>query len=191
MNILQINSSIRGNDSISSRYANEIAQKLAKNGNILIKRDLATQPVEVLSPQNLSDVFNNKATDYVRKSDELIEELLATDILVLGVPMYNFAIPVQLKNYIDTIARAGKTFHYTEQGSIGLTHIQKAYVVLSRGGIYDHEVFDSQEKYLTMMLQFIGVKEVQFFFIEGLNMGADAVNLALSKVEQELVQLNI
>ena len=51
----------------------------------------------------------------ISQSDELIAELIQADVVVLGLPMYNFGIPSSLKAWIDHVARAGVTFKYTEK----------------------------------------------------------------------------
>ena len=95
-------------------------------------------------------------------------------MIVIGVPMYNFGVPAQLKNWIDAIARAGVTFRYTEKGPEGLLKGKKVYVALTRGGKYRNTPADTQVPYLTTVLGFLGMTDVQFVYAEGLAMGPDA-----------------
>src|SRR6185369_17965624 len=103
-------------------------------------RDLGRTPHPALDEPALGALFTpaDKRTPEqaarVAQDDTLIAELQAADVIVLGVPMYNFGVPVQLKNWIDAIARAGVTFRYTDKGPVGLLKGRKVYVALARGG---------------------------------------------------------
>lgn len=179
MKVLQLNTSIRGLDSFSTKYANKISEKLKSqyNAEILV-RDLATTPVTQLNNVALSALFSGELQHpVIAEHTSLIEEIKEVDTLVLAVPMYNFSIPATLKNYFDAISRAGVTFSYSSNGPVGLLHINKAYVVLTRGGVYRDKV-SYQEEFLTTMLKFLGVKEVEFIYVEGLNYGEDSVEIA-------------
>src|SRR5436190_18392503 len=178
MNILQVNSSARvfENDqgSHSTRLANELSARLqATHGNAkLTVRDLARQPHPVLDESALQALFtpaeNRSAEQAARVAldDALIAEIQAADAVVLGVPMYNFGISTQLKNWIDAIARAKLTFQYTEKGPEGLLRGKKVYVALTRGGLYRDTPADSQVPYLKTILAFLGMTDVQFFYAE-------------------------
>ena len=104
-------------------------------------------------------------------SDELIEELRQADVIVLGLPMYNFGIPSSLKAYFDHIARAGITFRYTAKGSEGLLKGKKAYVFATRGGLHAGTPADTQTTYVRDFLRFIGIEDVEFVYAEGLALG--------------------
>ena len=106
--------------------------------------------------------------------DALIAEIQAADVVVLGVPMYNFGVPAQLKNWIDAISRAGVTFRYTEQGPEGLLKGKTVYVALTRGGKYRNTPADTQVPYLKTVFTFLGLTDVHFVYAEGLSMGFDA-----------------
>ena len=110
----------------------------------------------------------------------------AADVLVLGVPMYNFGVPVQLKTWIDAIARAGVTFRYTENGPVGLLTGKKVYVALARGGLYRDTPADSQVPYLKGILAFLGMTDVEFIYAEGLAMGAEVATKAFAEAESQL-----
>ena len=121
-------------------------------------------------------------------SDLLIAEIQAADVLVLGVPMYNFSVPAQLKNWIDAISRAGVTFRYTEQGPEGLLKGKKAVVVQTRGGIHRNSPTDSLTPYLQTILAFLGITDVQFVYAEGLSMGPDAERDGLATAYAQIEQ---
>ena len=182
MNILQINSSARGRDSHSTRLANRIVEALraGEPAASLTIRDLGQFPHPALDEAAVGALFtpaeqrSPEQAARIAQDDLLIAELQAADILVLGVPMYNFGIPVQLKNWIDAIARRGVTFRYTDHGPEGLLTGRTVYVALARGGRYRDTPADSQVPYLKMVLGFLGLTDLEFVYAEGLSMGPDA-----------------
>jgi FMN-dependent NADH-azoreductase len=128
MNILQINSSARREGSYSTRLADRIVARLreADPEATLTVRDLTATPHPILDEAALGALFTPAAQRTVEQAarvaqdDALIAEIQAADVVVLGVPMYNFGVPVQLKNWIDAISRAGVTFRYSANGPEGL-----------------------------------------------------------------------
>ncbi len=120
------------------------------------------------------------------QDDALISDIQNSDIIVLGVPMYNFGIPVQLKSWFDAIAKAGVTFRYTENGPVGLLTGKKVYVALARGGIYRDTPNDTQVPYLKMMLGFLGMTDVHYIYAEGFAMGPEAATNAMQEAEQQI-----
>lgn len=194
MNILQINTSIRLEDSHSSRLANTISERLlARHPEAArVVRDLGRTPHPMLdaaalaalstpAPQRTPEQAARVALD-----DALIAEVQAADVLVLGVPMYNFAVPVQLKNWIDAICRAGVTFRYTENGPEGLLKGKTVFVALARGGRYRDTAADSQVPYLRTVLGFLGMTAVHFIYAEGLNMGDEAARQGFAQAHADL-----
>lgn len=190
MNILQINASARREAANSTRVANSIVTRL--QAATLTVRDLAVTPHPVLDEAALGALFTpaEQRTDEqaarVALDDALIAEIQAADAIVLGVPMYNFGVPVQLKNWIDAIARNGVTFRYTEQGPEGLLKGKKVYVALARGGAYRGTEADSQVPYLKTVLGFLGMTDVHFIYAEGLNMGPEAAARGFAQAEADL-----
>ena len=182
MNILQVNASARGQDANSTRLAAAIVERLraANPGAELCLRDLGTTPHPVLDEAALGALFTpaeqRSAAQAARVAldDALIAELFAADVVVLGVPMYNFGVPVQLKTWIDAVARNGVTFRYTESGPQGLLGGKTVIVALARGGRYRDTPADSQVPYLKTVLGFLGLSDVRFVYAEGLNMGPEA-----------------
>jgi len=102
------------------------------------------------------------------ESDALIAELREAGTIVIGLPMYNFGIPSQLKAYFDHVARAGVTFRYTDKGAVGLLTGKKAYVFAARGGLYQGTPRDTQTAYVRDFLAFLGITDVEFVYAEGL-----------------------
>jgi FMN-dependent NADH-azoreductase len=194
MNILQINSSARREGSYSTRLADRIVARLREVDleAMLSVRDLTTSPHPTLDEAALGALFTAASQRTAEQAarvaldDALIAEIAAADVVVLGVPMYNFGVPAQLKNWIDAIARAGVTFRYTEKGPEGLLKGKKVYVALARGGKYRNTPADTQVPYLSTVLGFLGMTDVHYVYAEGLSMGADAEREALATAYAEI-----
>jgi FMN-dependent NADH-azoreductase len=191
MKILHLDSSITGPYSTSRQLsAGVVAAQVAQNpGAEIIYRDLATEPAMHLSPAHMA-VFQGGAVESDALGQDLalggqyIEELIAADVLVIGVPMYNFTIPTQLKAWIDRVAVAGKTFRYTETGPVGLLPAgKKAFLATSSGGFYSGEspakFLEHAESYLRGVLALMGLKDVTVFRAEGIGLGPDARKRAI------------
>jgi len=194
MNILQINASARLEGSQSSRLAGDVVERLraGRPDATLVVRDLARTPHPELDEPTLQALFTAPEARTpaqaarVALDDALIEEIQAADVLVLGVPMYNFGVPAQLKNWIDAIARARVTFRYTERGPEGLLTGKKVVVALTRGSLLRDTAADTQVPYLKTVLGFLGMTDVQFVNAEGLAMGAQAEADALTSARRQI-----
>jgi FMN-dependent NADH-azoreductase len=197
MNILQINSSARAENSQSTRLAATIVERLlAANPDATVQvRDLGRTPHPALDESALGALFtpadkrSAEQAARVALDDALIDELQSADVIVLGVPMYNFGVPTQLKNWIDAIARAGVTFKYTDKGPVGLVQGKKVYVALTRGGLYRNTPADTQMPYLKTFLGFIGLTDVEFIYAEGLAMGPEAEQKALASAQAQIEEV--
>ena len=191
MKILQINSSARSAGANSTRLADAVTTRLkaANPGAVVELRDLAAHPHPVLDEAALGALFtpaeqrSPEQAARVALDDALIAQVQAADVIVLGVPMYNFGVPVQLKTWSDAIARAGVTFRYTENGPEGLVKGKKVYVALARGGVYRDTPADSQVPYLKGVLGFLGMTDVEFIYAEGLAMGPESADKAFAAAE--------
>jgi len=194
MNILQINSSARGDASHSTRLAKRFVERLRESAPEakLTVRDLNAAPHPVLDAATLGALFTSadqrtpEQAARVALDDALIAEIQAADVVVLGVPMYNFGVPAPLKNWIDAISRAGVTFRYTEKGPEGLLKGKKLYVALARGGRYRNTPADTQVPYLKMAFAFLGLTDVQWIYAEGLGMGPDAERNGLASAHEQI-----
>jgi FMN-dependent NADH-azoreductase len=194
MNILQINASARSEGSQSARLASRIVERVTARQPSAkrVVRDLAVNPHPVLDELALQALFTPaeqrtpEQSARVALDDVLIAEVQAADVVVIGVPMYNFTITSQLKNWFDAIARAKVTFRYTENGPEGLLKGKTVYVALTRGGIYRDTPTDTQVPYLRTMLGFLGMTDVRFIYAEGLGLGDEAVEKAFVEAEQQL-----
>ena len=197
MNILQINASIRAADANSTRVARQIVERLqaANPAATLDVLDLGANPPAVLDGAALGALFtpadqrSAEQAARVASDDALIAQVQAADVLVLGVPMYNFTIPVQLKSWFDAIARNGVTFRYTANGPEGLLKGKTAYVALARGGRYRDTALDSQVPLIRTFLGFLGITDVHFIYAEGLNMGPEATAQGFAEAEAEIARL--
>ncbi len=194
MNILQINSSARSTGSASTRLADAlVARVLAANPDAaVVRRDLAAEPHPVLDEPTLQALFtpaeqrSAEQAARIALDDALIAQVQAADVIVVGAPMYNFGITVQLKSWFDAIARANVTFKYTEKGPVGLLSGKKVLVGLSRGGLHRGNATDSQVPYLNTMFGFLGLTDVQYVYAEGMGMGPEAVARAQAQADAEI-----
>ena len=197
MNILQINSSARSSGSESTRVADAIVARLqaANPGASLVRRDLASNPHPAIDEATLGALFTPaeqrtpEQAARVALDDALIAEAQAADAIVIGAPMYNFGITVQLKSWFDALARAGVTFRYTAEGPEGLLKNKKVYVALARGGIHKNGASDSQVPYLKTMLGFLGLTDVAFVYSEGHGMGPEAVAKAIADANEQIKEV--
>jgi FMN-dependent NADH-azoreductase len=194
MNILQINASARREGANSTKVANSVVERLkaANPAATFTLRDLAVTPHPVLDEAALGALFTPaeqhtaEQAARVALDDALIAEIQAHDTLVLGVPMYNFGVPVQLKAWIDAIARAGTTFRYTATGPEGLLTGKTVYLALARGGLYRDTPNATQVHYLKAVLGFLGMTDVRFIYAVGLAMGPEAVAKGFAQAEADL-----
>lgn len=178
MNILYINSSISGENSQSVKLGNYIAEKYKEandNTNLVIK-DLAKSPLPYYGENHYKFLFLNEnpnteeAQEIIKHSDESIKEIEEAEVVIIGVPMYNFGIPAVLKTWLDFISRSKRTFKYTENGPEGLLKNKKVYLAISSGGVYNNDdmrAFDFTESFLKTVLNFLGMTDITVLRIEG------------------------
>lgn len=196
-NVLVVESSVRQQGSVSRQLVAEFVERWQKAHpeDAVTIRDLAREPVPHLDVELLGGWMKPAAEQSAAeqaalgRSNQLTDELLAADVLVLGAPMYNFAIPSTLKSWLDHVLRAGVTFQYTAAGPKGLLEGKRAFVLTARGGVYAGGPFDQQEPYLRQALGFIGITDVTFIHAEGLNMGGDAAEQGLTKARNQLAAI--
>jgi FMN-dependent NADH-azoreductase len=151
-------------------------------------RDLDADPL----PHLTGDILSGANAMAQAEGARLLEQFLASDVIVIGAPMYNFGIPSTLKAWIDRIAIAGKTFRYTETGPEGLAGGRRVIVASGRGGIYGNGPADFQENYLRQVFNFLGITDVEFVRAEGVAYSpqhrADALAGAHASIAQPLRQ---
>lgn len=165
--ILQIQSSARTDGSVSRDLTDRLARRLAGRTGEITVRDLAAAPPAFVDAAWIGANFTDPARRTPEQegelagSDALVAELEAADQIVIGVPIYNFNIPASLKAWIDQIARARRTFRYTEAGPEGLLKGKTAWLVVASGGTALDSEIDFATPYLKHVLAFIGVTDVR------------------------------
>ncbi|MDH0289595.1 FMN-dependent NADH-azoreductase [Pseudomonas sp. GD04087] len=195
MKLLHIDSSILGDNSASRQLSGELvaAWAAAEPGVEVTYRDLAADAISHLSsaslvaagtPAELRDAAQKHEAALGEKS---IEEFLGADAIVIGAPMYNFSIPSQLKAWIDRIAVAGKTFRYTESGPEGLAGGKKVIIVSTAGGIHAGQPSGiAHENYLVLVLNFLGITDIEVVRAEGLAYGDEPRRNAIAGAQASI-----
>lgn len=195
--LLHVKSSIFGEEGKSAQLAAAfIAQwKVANPDGEVVERDLINEPVphldgaRVMGLMTAAEERTVEQQMIVDQSDELIAELVNADQIIMGVPMYNFAVPSQMKAYFDLLARAGVTFRYTENGPVGLIDDKPVYLLATRGGLYKESGIDFQIPFVKQFLNFIGLEQVEVIYAEGLSMG-DTAEQSLAKATDQITAIN-
>jgi len=196
--LLQINASINNVNGQSSQLADRFVAAFRQRNpqaKIIVRDVAADEAVPHLNAERFG-AFITKPEErsaaqhaVVTFSDRLIEELKEADVIVLGLPMYNFGVPSQLKAYFDHVARAGVTFKYTDQGPVGQLTGKKVYVFATRGGLYAGTPMDTQTSYVRDFLRFLGMTEVEFVYAEGLAISSQSKEAGLAKAVAEIARL--
>jgi FMN-dependent NADH-azoreductase len=190
MKLLHIDSSITGEHSVSRQLTASIVATLTKADAALAvtRRDLTAEPLSHLDLAALPGDTGEAAI----ASAAVLEEFLASDIVVIGAPMYNFSIPSQLKAWLDRILIAGKTFAYTAEGPKGLTGPKRIIIAISRGGFYGAESpsasAEHAETYLTSVFGFIGLSP-EFVVAEGIAVGPEHRATAIDAADRHILSL--
>ncbi len=197
--ILAIKSSASGAASVSNMLVDELVAGL---GADVVERDVGANPLPHLTPGALAGMgrippegqSESEAHAARKLSDEVIAELKAADVIVIGAPMYNFGIPAALKSWIDYIARAGETFAYSAAGPEGLVKGKKVIVVEARAGFYSDgpmTSFDAQEPHLKAVLGFLGMTDVTFVRAEKLAFGPEVRDASLAEARQAIAAASV
>lgn len=200
MKLLHIDSAITGDNSVSRQLSAAIVARLKDEvaGLEVVYRDLNAAPIGHLSGATFAAQAKDpsartpqEAKDVTDGADAL-EEFMSADIVVIGAPMYNFALPTQLKAWIDRVAVAGKTFRYTENGPVGLAGGKRVIVASARGGFYDGTAMaalDHQESYLRTVFAFMGINEIEIVRAEGVATGPDNRASAITKAKAAIAAM--
>lgn len=180
MKLLHIDSSALGDQSVTRELSAAIVARWqeALPGLAIERLDLDANPIPHLTARTLNraDAICNE------KDDGMVQQFLEADVIVIGAPMYNFAIPSTLKAWIDRITVRGKTFRYTEKGPEGLAGGKRVIVATGRGSVHgDNAPSDFQEPYLRFLFGFIGIKDVEFVRAEGVGLSPEHRAEALAK----------
>lgn len=187
-NILHIDASGRQEDSFSRKLSQQIVDRIKTPESHITYRDVSkgltfVDEKMIESYNTLPDERTLEQKEAIRLSDKITQEVLENDILVMGVPIYNFSMPAALKAWCDLAARAGVTFRYGEHGPVGLLENKKAYVVVVSGGTPIGSEIDFLTPWLRHYLKFIGITDVQMVFAERLKKTPDD---SLAKVQEQI-----
>ncbi|MEI3791779.1 MULTISPECIES: FMN-dependent NADH-azoreductase [unclassified Chryseobacterium] len=175
-NILNIQTSISGENSVSNKLSQAVINQLLDkdpNSKVVI-RDLALNPIPHLEIHHFSasripdEERNDEQKEASKYSDESLKEIQEADIIVIGVPFYNFNFPSTLKSWIDSIAVAGKTFSYADGTPKGLLQNKKLFLNFAIGGVYENGLIENMEHYLRTLFGFIGITDVEVFKSQGM-----------------------
>ena len=193
-NVLALKTSIRASGSNSSRLVDQMIQAWVDHnpGDTIPTRDLTHSDLPHLgeaayaSMPLTNDQRSAEQEALMALSDQLTQEFLAADVILIGMPMYNFHVPSAFKAYIDHIARPGLTFRYTETGPVGLAGDKQVIFLLARGGIYWDTPNDTQTPYLKAMFNFMGISNLRFIVAEGLNISPAMCEAGLQSATQQI-----
>jgi FMN-dependent NADH-azoreductase len=194
LNILRIDASARREGSTTRQLGDELINALrTRHGRVsIMTRDLARTPPPLLSADWIAASYTDpQARDAHQRavlafSDELVAELIAADVVVIGVPIYNFSVPAALKAWIDLVARTRVTFRYAENGPEGLLKGKRAYLAMASGGVAVGSETDFATGYLRQVLGFLGIMEVEIIAADQAMLRSDALTQARERIGELL-----
>jgi FMN-dependent NADH-azoreductase len=198
--ILHLTASARGSASHSRQISTELVEKwlAAHPGDTVTARDLGHQDLPFVSEPFIYAMYTPPAdrtpeqNDLLKLSDEMIAELFAADVIVLGIPMYNFGVPAVFKAYLDQVIRAGVTFNPANYS--GLLLGKKVIVVTARGGGgygpgEARESMNFESNYLKAAFSFIGVQDIDFIHLDNLNREDEVKAASLTAARQRIAEI--
>ena len=194
-NILVVNSSLNSEAGNSSKLVANYLDKLAGKDVKLDLLDLNEAQLPHLTQQEMAawmtspEERTQAQAELAAISDALLSRLEEADEVVIGLPMYNLGVPSTFKAWIDRLARAGKSFKYTETGPVGLIADKPVMVLAARGGVYAGTDYDTQTPYIRHIFGLMGITSVNFVYAEGLNMGEEAAEKAFSAANEKIIEL--
>jgi len=189
-NILHIDASSQLNESVSRKLSRAIVEKLSTEDTEVKYRDVSSDlpfidEKMIGAYYTAKDQRSDEQNKSIELSDQIVDELKASDAVVIGLPMYNFGPPASLKAWADLAARVGETFKYTDNGPVGLLEDKKAYIAIATGGAEINSKVDFLTPWLKHFLGFLGIDDVEIVKAEALNRkGPDAISDALSRAEK-------
>jgi len=189
MKLLHIDSSALGSGSVSTRLTAAVVARLRQlNPAMQVQHlDLDADPL----PHLTSRILSGEDPAAAERGQRVLQDFLDADVLVIGVPMYNFSLPSTLKAWIDRIAVAGKTFRYTAEGPQGLAGGKRVILAISQGGVHAHAgPSDFQESYLRFVLGFVGIADIEVVRAQGVNLSPEHREQALDQALHVIDQLD-
>lgn len=188
--LFHLNASARTDGSVTRDLGQRLVDHLSDVNTLVISRDIGVSPLPLLSEDWVvanftpDDARTPTQRDTLSLSDDLVGELEEADTLVLGVPIYNFGVPAAFKAWIDLVARARKTFKYTDAGPVGLLEGKRAYVVIASGGTASGSEIDFATPYIRHVLGFLGIDDVTIIAADQLMAtGDEKISAAASAIE--------
>ncbi len=201
MNILHVDSSITGDQSVSRRLSAAILARFRAldPAAAVTYRYVVADPLPDFSGaiafarSQPADARPAAIRADVERLDRVVAEVLAADVVVVGAPMYNFGLPSQLKHWLDALAVAGTTFRYGPNGAEGLLGGRRLVIASARGGVYGagtaRAAFDHQETHLASFFAFLGITDVETIRAEGTMMGPDVKTRAIDGALRDAAEL--
>lgn len=204
--LLHIDASGRSNRSHTRRLTSELAERIKSQHTSIetIYRDLSIAPPPHVNQEWIAAAFTNpdertqEMNEALKISDVLVDELLSADILVFGVPMYNFSVPSSFKAYIDQIVRVGRTFAFTPEDPEStykqLVHGKKLYIVSARGdggfGPGGHNEHNNHlDPYLKSVFGFLGITDITFITVENDEFGGLRLGDSIKAAQQQILKI--
>ena len=192
MKILVVNSSGRYHNSVSRMLTKTLLEKIQSvvYETEVIERDLMKTELPFVNEQMIGGLYiperqrTQEQKSALTISDSLAQELIDADVLIFGLPIYNFTIPGAFKSYLDLVCRAGLTFQYTQAGPIGLLKNKQAYAIVTSGGTELGGPVDYSTRYLQHVMAFIGIENLEVIAADRLLFGSKA------KIESALRHIN-
>jgi FMN-dependent NADH-azoreductase len=192
--ILHIDSSSRGDSSVTHQLSQFLVETLKEREPALSVKhiDLHEQKPPFLDPVHIAAMYApppNRTAEQTKALDEIsvyADDVLNNDVLVFGVPMYNFSVPAAFKAYIDLIVIAGKTFSFENGAPKALLKNKKGFVLTASGGNYaepPYQAMDFVEPYLRAILGFIGITDLTFVKVHGHSPDEIAEGIARAKAQ--------
>ena len=199
--VLHLDASARGDRSVSRTLTKAFITRwqTAHPDNTIAYRDIGHYPVPLVTESWIAAAFSSpeqhtpEQAEAIRVSNELVDEFLAADRYVFGVPMYNFSIPATFKAYIDQIVRVGRTFSVDADGYKGLVKGKKMLIITARGGSYPKDTafhsYDLQEPYLRLIFGFIGITDIEIVHADNLMGGDEAKEESIARAQTALMEV--
>ena len=189
--VLHIDASCRHEASDSRALSKRLLNKIKPEGAFVTYRDVS-RGMQFIDDEMIESFFvppderTDKEKEIIALSDEITKEILAADILVIGIPVYNFSMPAVFKAWCDLAARVGVTFRYSEHGPVGLLENKKAYVAVTSGGMPIGSDTDFLTPWLRQYLKFIGIQDVTMIGAQGLrkDYAAESIANANKQIDQ-------
>ena len=188
MKILHLDSSARKNESISRKLAKDLVNKIKKNDDEVIYRDISENIPFVSGIKGAGFIIpeeerTEKDKELFKFSDQLVDEFLESNIVVISTPIYNFGPPAAAKAWFDMIARAGRTFKYEATGPVGLVDgNKKVYLVVTSGGVPVGSPVDFCTTWFKQALNFLGISDIEIIDASQLNINDDNLKKAQEKI---------